>query len=124
MERRTERKIQKERENEGDEFKDKESFITPAYQAKLEERKQQEAEERIKEQMEGRAFFLLFQNWAIEKLNPGPLANKNSTIQFSILESLSEKLSVQRFCYSLRNRMIKFHQFGFNLYELKLLRFD
>ena len=62
MERRTERKIQKERENEGDEFKDKESFITPAYQAKLEERKQQEAEERIKEQMEGRAFFSLFQN--------------------------------------------------------------
>jgi len=51
-ERRTERKIQKERENEGDEFKDKESFITPAYQAKLEERKQQEAEERLKDQME------------------------------------------------------------------------
>jgi len=51
-ERRTERKIQKERENEGDEFRDKESFITPAYQAKLEERKQQEAEELLKEQME------------------------------------------------------------------------
>ena len=51
-ERRRERKIQKERENEGDEFRGKESFITPAYQAKLEERKQQEAEELLKEQME------------------------------------------------------------------------
>ena len=50
--RRTERKIQKERESEGDMFKDKESFITPAYQAKLEERKLQEEEERRKEQME------------------------------------------------------------------------
>ena len=55
-ERRTERKIQKERETEGDMFKDKESFITPAYQAKLEERKLQEEEERRKEQMEGRAY--------------------------------------------------------------------
>nr|CAG4642784.1 EOG090X0D2W [Evadne anonyx] len=51
-ERRTERKIQKERDNEGDEFKDKESFITPAYQAKLQERKEQEEEECMKEQME------------------------------------------------------------------------
>ena len=36
---RSEKKIQKEREMEGDEFADKESFVTPAYKEKLEELK-------------------------------------------------------------------------------------
>ena len=37
FERRLERKIQKERDAEGDEFKDKEKFVTLAYRKKLEE---------------------------------------------------------------------------------------
>nr|CAG4648870.1 EOG090X0D2W [Polyphemus pediculus] len=51
-EQRTERKVQKERENEGDMFNDKESFITPAYKAKLAELKKVEEEERLKDHME------------------------------------------------------------------------
>lgn len=46
QERRNERIIQKEREAEGDKFKDKESFVTSAYKAKLEEFRQQEEEEK------------------------------------------------------------------------------
>lgn len=49
LERRTERKVQKERETEGDQFNDKESFVTPAYRAKLAELKKLEEEERIRE---------------------------------------------------------------------------
>lgn len=52
MERRTERKVQKERELEGDEFQDKESFVTPAYRAKLAELKQAEEEENQKDRLE------------------------------------------------------------------------
>jgi coiled-coil domain-containing protein 55 len=52
-ERRTERKVQKERELEGDQFQDKESFVTPAYRAKLAELAKAEEEERQKERMEG-----------------------------------------------------------------------
>ena len=52
-ERRTERKVQKERELEGDQFQDKESFVTPAYRAKLAELKKAEEEEMQKERMEG-----------------------------------------------------------------------
>lgn len=37
---RSERKIQKERELEGDQFQDKESFVTPAYTQKLKELKE------------------------------------------------------------------------------------
>ena len=53
LERRTERKVQKERETEGDQFNDKESFVTPAYRAKLAELKKLEEEERIRELREG-----------------------------------------------------------------------
>ena len=52
QERRTERKVQKERELEGDKFQDKEAFVTPAYRAKLEELKKTEEEERRKDQLE------------------------------------------------------------------------
>ena len=48
---RLERKVQKEREAEGDEFADKEVFVTSAYRKKMEEREKEE-EERRKEAME------------------------------------------------------------------------
>nr|CAG4637332.1 EOG090X0D2W [Ceriodaphnia reticulata] len=49
LERRVERKVQKERETEGDMFNDKEAFVTPAYRAKLAELKKLEEEERLRE---------------------------------------------------------------------------
>lgn len=52
-ERRQERKVQKEREAEGDMFQDKEAFVTPAYRAKLEELKKLEEEERLRDLREG-----------------------------------------------------------------------
>lgn len=45
-ERRTERKIQKERQEEGDEFADKEEFVTTSYKKKMEEMQREEEEER------------------------------------------------------------------------------
>ena len=45
-ERRLERQVQKDREAEGDEFADKESFVTSAYRKKMEEMQKQEEEER------------------------------------------------------------------------------
>lgn len=41
--------VQKEREREGDEFADKDAFVTPAYLAQQEELKRIEAEEQKKE---------------------------------------------------------------------------
>ena len=52
-ERRVERKIQKERESEGNEFEDKEQFVTNAYKEKLEEIKAAEELERKEEAIEG-----------------------------------------------------------------------
>lgn len=51
-ERRLERQIQKEREAEGDMFKDKEEFITSSYKQKLEEFKKAEEEEKKMEYLE------------------------------------------------------------------------
>jgi len=51
-ERRVERKVQKEREAEGDEFKDKEAFVTSAYRKKMEEMEKAEEEEAKKEEIE------------------------------------------------------------------------
>lgn len=51
-ERRMERLIQKEREEEGDMYKDKEEFITSSYKQKLEEFKKAEEEERKMEYIE------------------------------------------------------------------------
>lgn len=45
-ERRIERQVQKERETEGEQFKDKEAFITSSYKLKLEEMKKAEEEEK------------------------------------------------------------------------------
>lgn len=52
-ERRLERKIQKERETEGDEFADKEVFVTSAYKKKMQEREAEEANERREAEIEG-----------------------------------------------------------------------
>ncbi|KAI5640537.1 coiled-coil domain-containing protein 55 (DUF2040) domain-containing protein [Phthorimaea operculella] len=51
-ERRIERQIQKEREKEGDEFADKEVFVTSAYKKKLEEMKLEEEKEKREEYLE------------------------------------------------------------------------
>lgn len=51
-ERRVERQVQKEREAEGEKFKDKEVFVTASYRAKLEEIKKAEEEERREEYLE------------------------------------------------------------------------
>ncbi|KFM57982.1 Nuclear speckle splicing regulatory protein 1, partial [Stegodyphus mimosarum] len=45
-ERRVEKKIQVEREKEGDEFKDKEAFVSSTYKKKLQEREEEEERER------------------------------------------------------------------------------
>ena len=45
-ERRVDRKIQIEREKEGDEFKDKEAFVTSSYKKKLQEKEEEEERER------------------------------------------------------------------------------
>lgn len=51
-ERRIERQVQKERDAEGEEFADKESFVTASYRAKLEEMKLAEATEKRDEYLE------------------------------------------------------------------------
>jgi coiled-coil domain-containing protein 55 len=51
-ERRIERQVQKERDAEGEMFKDKESFVTSAYRKKLEEMKKAEEEEKREEYLE------------------------------------------------------------------------
>ncbi|XP_060533484.1 nuclear speckle splicing regulatory protein 1 [Cylas formicarius] len=51
-ERRIERQVQKEREAEGEEFNDKESFVTTAYKKKLEEMKELEEQEKREEYLE------------------------------------------------------------------------
>lgn len=51
-ERRIERQVQKEREKEGDEFADKEVFVTSAYKKKLEELRQEEEKEKREEYLE------------------------------------------------------------------------
>ena len=53
-ERRVERKVQKEREEEGNQYADKEAFVTSAYKKKMQERQEQEERERREAAMEGR----------------------------------------------------------------------
>merc|ERR1712141_170300 len=48
-ERRIERKVQKERDAEGDEFADKEKFVTAAYKQKMLEIEEQEKEEKLQD---------------------------------------------------------------------------
>ncbi|XP_052832908.1 nuclear speckle splicing regulatory protein 1 [Octopus bimaculoides] len=52
QEKRTERKIQQEREAEGEEFKDKEEFVTSAYKKKLLELQEEEEREKKEAEME------------------------------------------------------------------------
>lgn len=49
-----ERKIQKEREMEGEEFAHKEAFVTSAYKKKLQERAEEEERERRQAALEGK----------------------------------------------------------------------
>lgn len=51
--RRTDRMIEKERQEEGDQFDDKETFVTEAYKQKLQERKLFEEAEKREQQLEG-----------------------------------------------------------------------
>lgn len=53
-ERRNESEVQKEREKEGAEFGDKETFVTSSYRKKLEEFKKIDEEERRMDMLEGR----------------------------------------------------------------------
>jgi coiled-coil domain-containing protein 55 len=53
LERRTERKVQKEREAEKGEFDDKEAFVTGAYRRKMEQMREEEEKERKKDELEG-----------------------------------------------------------------------
>lgn len=52
FERQQERKVQKERETEGDEFAEKEVFVTGAYRKKMQEMQEAEEEERRQSQLE------------------------------------------------------------------------
>ena len=75
QERREEKKIQKERETEGDEFQDKDSFITPAYKEKLKELRETEEREKreaacesvldVKRQQDLSGFYRHFLNQAV-----------------------------------------------------------
>jgi len=51
---RNERLVQKERENEGDMFKDKEAFVTGAYRKKMEDLEKVKEEERRRDQLDGK----------------------------------------------------------------------
>lgn len=53
QERREDRKIQKEREAEGEQFADKEAYVTSAYKKKLQEQKEEEEREKREAALEG-----------------------------------------------------------------------
>lgn len=57
-----ERKIQLERQAEGEEFKEKEEFVTSAYKKKLLEMQEEEDREKREAEMEGKYSFLLHSN--------------------------------------------------------------
>ncbi|KAJ9593142.1 hypothetical protein L9F63_027615, partial [Diploptera punctata] len=52
-ERRVDREVQKEREAEGEEFKDKEAFVTSSYRKKIEESQKMDEEEKHQDKIEG-----------------------------------------------------------------------
>lgn len=55
-EQREERKVQQEREAEGNKYADKEAFVTSAYKKKMEELQQQEERDRMEAAMEGELY--------------------------------------------------------------------
>jgi coiled-coil domain-containing protein 55 len=59
-ERREDRKVQREREEEGDIFNDKESFVTEAYRKRMEEKQRLDEEERKQDQIEGKIIIECF----------------------------------------------------------------
>ena len=67
-ERRLERKIQKERESEGNQFEDKEQFVTNAYKEKLNEMRVADERDRRQEAIEGiTCFALTFDSLFVEQ---------------------------------------------------------
>ncbi|KAG7172424.1 nuclear speckle splicing regulatory protein 1-like [Homarus americanus] len=64
-ERRTERKVQKERDEEGEEFADKESFVTASYLKKMEELKQAEVEAKLEEMREEKIDVMRHKNFGV-----------------------------------------------------------
>uniref|UniRef100_A0A3Q2XSH8 Nuclear speckle splicing regulatory protein 1 n=2 Tax=Hippocampus comes TaxID=109280 RepID=A0A3Q2XSH8_HIPCM len=88
QERREERKIQKEREAEGDQFADKEAYVTSAYKRKLQEQKDEEERERrqaaieaaldVRKQKDLSGFYRHLLNQTVgEEAIPERLANKS-----------------------------------------------
>ena len=59
-ERRLERKVQRERDDEGELFASKDSFVTSAYKKKMQERERLEEVERHRDAMEGDSFRTAF----------------------------------------------------------------
>lgn len=62
QDRRDERKIQKERESEGEKFADKDAFVTSAYRQKLKEREEELEREKREAEMEGKKGTLNFKD--------------------------------------------------------------
>lgn len=89
-ERRIERQVQKEREAEGDEFRDKETFVTSAYKKKLEEFAKLDAEQKRQDMLEeigdvtkqqdmGGFYRHLYETTVVDKSPAKPASEENSS---------------------------------------------
>ena len=78
-----ERKIEKERQKEGDEFKDKPEFVTSAYRKRMQEREAEEEEERRKAAIEGYLFFVGSFSVLLQNIVAGLQYNDHSRLQKS-----------------------------------------
>jgi len=115
-ERRVERQVQKERELEGEEFKDKESFVTSAFRKKMEEMAKEEEEERrqdavesaldVRKQGDMSGFYrhIYRQTMGEEKVREEPVENEevkeepveNEEVKEEPVESEEKELSVKK----------------------------
>jgi len=105
-ERRVERQVQKERELEGEEFKDKESFVTSAFRKKMEEMAKEEEEERrqdavesaldVRKQGDMSGFYrhIYRQTMGEEKVREEPVENEE--VKEEPVESEEKELSVKK----------------------------
>uniref|UniRef100_A0A3Q2YU63 Nuclear speckle splicing regulatory protein 1 n=1 Tax=Hippocampus comes TaxID=109280 RepID=A0A3Q2YU63_HIPCM len=116
QERREERKIQKEREAEGDQFADKEAYVTSAYKRKLQEQKDEEERERrqaaieaaldVRKQKDLSGFYRHLLNQTVgEEAIPERLANKyvclclqQHTVAFRYIHTHTHTHSFTFFC--------------------------
>jgi len=78
-EKRIERQVQKEREEEGNEFDDKEQFVTSSYRKKMEEHQKQEEEEKRKEALDGK-----YTSTALQNINVVGCCKVDTLIYWSI----------------------------------------